>query len=41
MLGRGYKKYGSIEPRISIGLNKGSGFSLNPHIIEFDDGMKI
>ena len=43
MVGRGYKKYGSIEPKISFGLNinKASGYSSNPHYVEFDDGMKI
>jgi hypothetical protein len=40
-VGRGYKKYGTTEPHISIGLNKGSGYSLNPHYIEYEDGMKI
>ena len=40
-MGRGFKEYGSIEPRISIGLNTGSGYSVYPHFIEFEDGTKI
>jgi hypothetical protein len=40
-LGRGYKKYGCIEPKVSVGLNSGSGYSILPHYVEFDDGMKI
>ena len=41
LVGRGYKKYGTIEPQISFGINKASGFSSNPHYIEYEDGMKI
>ena len=41
MVGRGFKKYGTIEPQISFSINKASGFSANPHYIEYDDGMKI
>lgn len=41
LVGRGFKKYGTIEPQISFSINKASGFSSNPHYIEYDDGMKI
>lgn len=40
-LGRGYKKYGCMEPKVSVGLNSGSGYSIFPHYVEFEDGMKI
>lgn len=40
-VGRGYKKYGCMEPKVSVGLNSGSGYSIYPHYVEFDDGMKI
>lgn len=40
-LGRGYKIYGVLEPKIQLKMNSGVGW--NPHFstIEFDDGGKI
>jgi hypothetical protein len=41
MVGRGYKMYGCVEPRISLLLNGATGYSNLPHYIEFDDGTII
>ncbi len=38
MVGRGYKMYGCVEPRISLSLNAATGYSNLPHYIEYDDG---
>ncbi len=38
MVGRGYKMYGCVEPRISLGFNAATGYSDLPHYIEYDDG---
>jgi hypothetical protein len=40
-VGRGYKAFGQIEPKIDVGLNVGRGYSDRPHRIIYDDGSII
>jgi len=40
-VGRGYKAFGCIEPKIDLGLNVGRGYSDRPHRILYDDGSII
>lgn len=41
MIGRGYKIYGRIEPKISFGMNNVKGYSERPNYLVFDDGTEI
>lgn len=40
-VGRGYKIYGQIDPKIGIGLNSGKCWSEKPNFIDFEDGTRI
>lgn len=40
-MGRGYKIYGQIDPKIGIGLNSGKCWSEKPNFIDFEDGTRI
>ena len=40
-VGRGYKIYGEIEPKISFGMNNAKGYSDRPNYLKFDDGTEI
>ena len=42
MLGKGYKSYGTMSPKMNFGLNNVKAFmSTNPHYLTFDDGTQI
>lgn len=41
LYGRGYRIQGQVEPKVSIGLNNGKGYSERPSHIIFDDGQTI
>lgn len=41
LYGRGYRIQGQVEPKVSIGLNNGKGYSERPSYIIFDDGQTI
>lgn len=40
-MGRGYKIWGCIDPKIDIGLNSITCWSDKLNVIEFDDGSRI
>ncbi len=41
MIGRGYKAYGSIGPKVSFGFNSISGYTEESNFVEFHDGTVV